>query len=285
MQRRHGLSNIPIELVRTFVTIVKTRSYSAAGRELQLSQPAISAHVRRLQTVFGGTLFRTGPQGVEITPFGVNIIELAKAVLEANDRLIDATRGTSPHVRLGIGSLYAGDYYDATRQLGRVPKISVRVGHSDELDRLFLDGQLDVVCSLQPSDMAHVVLVWEERITWVRSVDFEPRAGAPIPIVSLQGARPDVPIADALKKRDLSFEIVIASADFASRMDAVASGLGLTAIPKRYIKPPLVEATESYLPPIEPIIGAVRVRSPNVPGIGDIVDRLRWNKPNARPVP
>ncbi len=57
MHRRYQHINIPTEIVRTLVVIAEMGSFSKAGEKLGLSQPAISAQMKRLQVLVGGTIF------------------------------------------------------------------------------------------------------------------------------------------------------------------------------------------------------------------------------------
>ena len=52
MHRRYQGINIPIEVVRTVVEIAEQGSYTKAGERLLLGQPAISAQIKRLQTLW-----------------------------------------------------------------------------------------------------------------------------------------------------------------------------------------------------------------------------------------
>ena len=47
MHRRYQEINIPIEVIRTVVEIAETGSYTRAGERLLLSQPAISAQIKK----------------------------------------------------------------------------------------------------------------------------------------------------------------------------------------------------------------------------------------------
>ena len=57
MHRRYDNKHIPIELLRTFVAIADLGSYTKAAEELELTQPAISAQMKRLQQLMGGEVF------------------------------------------------------------------------------------------------------------------------------------------------------------------------------------------------------------------------------------
>jgi DNA-binding transcriptional LysR family regulator len=48
------MTNIPTELLRTFVAVVDMRSFTRAAQSLGITQPAVSAQVKRLQQLLGG---------------------------------------------------------------------------------------------------------------------------------------------------------------------------------------------------------------------------------------
>jgi DNA-binding transcriptional LysR family regulator len=47
------MRSLNLEQLRTFVEVVAQDNYSAAGRQLNLTQPAVSLHVRELEYRFG----------------------------------------------------------------------------------------------------------------------------------------------------------------------------------------------------------------------------------------
>src|SRR5215204_3303531 len=51
VQKRYESKNIPIEILRSFVTVVETGSYTKAGELLNLSQAAVSAQIARLRRI------------------------------------------------------------------------------------------------------------------------------------------------------------------------------------------------------------------------------------------
>jgi DNA-binding transcriptional LysR family regulator len=60
VQRRYEGKNIPIEVLRAFVTVVDSGSFTKAGDLLGLSQAAISAQIARLRRILHGQLFERG---------------------------------------------------------------------------------------------------------------------------------------------------------------------------------------------------------------------------------
>jgi hypothetical protein len=64
------MTNIPTGLVRTFVAVVDLRSFTKAAAKLGVTQPAVSAQIKRLQSLLGGDLFDRSVQGVSLTQQG-----------------------------------------------------------------------------------------------------------------------------------------------------------------------------------------------------------------------
>src|SRR5215471_1793954 len=120
MHRRYEGINIPIEIIRTLVAIADLGSYSRAGVKLGLTQPAISAQVKRAQTMVGGTLFeRTGPGAIALTP-------------SASD---------SQLVRVGICTMYAVDFIKIATEEDWINRLTVICGNSiDVIAKNLSDG-------------------------------------------------------------------------------------------------------------------------------------------------
>ena len=63
MQRRPPVNNVPIELLRAIVAIVDLGSFTKAAQALKLTQPAISAQMKRLQQLVGAEVFSKSGSG------------------------------------------------------------------------------------------------------------------------------------------------------------------------------------------------------------------------------
>ncbi len=84
----------PLNAVRAFDAAAATGNFSEAGRQMNVSQGAISRHVAQLEAYLGTTLFERVGRRVYLTEEGV---EYARAVRAGLDRIQEATR---PHVEL-----------------------------------------------------------------------------------------------------------------------------------------------------------------------------------------
>lgn len=88
--------------LRAFAAFARRRSFSAAARELRISQPAVSKHIADVEREAGVTLVVRRSRGGELTPAGQF---LANHVLRAHALLAQAARGVGEFRERVTGSL------------------------------------------------------------------------------------------------------------------------------------------------------------------------------------
>src|SRR3954468_12732038 len=79
--------DLDLNLLRVFVVVAETQSVTAAASRLYLTQPAVSAALKRLTGAVGAPLFARQGRGVTLTPRGR---ELATAVQPHLAALVEA---------------------------------------------------------------------------------------------------------------------------------------------------------------------------------------------------
>jgi DNA-binding transcriptional LysR family regulator len=97
----------------TFHTVARERSFTRAGRCLNLSQPAVSAHIRSLEQHYGEKLFEVRQRRTHLTPAGEALLAYTTRVfhlLDEASHLVEATRtGQQALLRFGA-SATLGNY-------------------------------------------------------------------------------------------------------------------------------------------------------------------------------
>jgi DNA-binding transcriptional LysR family regulator len=91
--------------LRTFHAVATQRSFTRAGRALDLSQPAVSAHVRALERYFGARLFEMRQRRVHLTAAGQALFTYTQRVFnlldEAGRAVVATQRAERGLLRLG----------------------------------------------------------------------------------------------------------------------------------------------------------------------------------------
>jgi DNA-binding transcriptional LysR family regulator len=97
------MTNIPTELLRTLVAVVDLRSFTKAAQSLGVTQPAVSAQIKRLQGLLGADLLDKSAPGVSLTSSGELVVNYARRLLSINDQILDIAgpRPAAKTVRIG----------------------------------------------------------------------------------------------------------------------------------------------------------------------------------------
>lgn len=278
MHQRHQATNIPIEIVRSIVTIADLGSFSKAGKRLRLSQSAISAQVKRFQLITGEPVFERVSGGVTLTRRGEAVIAQARAVLDENDQLLllcGSPQAVST-IRVGFPALYVRQIIAALSETSFASQIHCYCDISAEIVRSIDDGFLDVACVLNPPVQERLVDEWREECVWTRSPEFLLGHGVPIPLVEWTGSYVGQLMIDALKREGRAFRVAFASPDRAACTVATVMGKGLTALPAREVEQPLIVANDHYLPKLGSLRGGTLVRQGfNAAEYDEILSALR----------
>ena len=251
--------NIPIDIIRTLIVISETGSISKAADRLNLSQPALSSQVRRIQGILGAEVFRKTPNGSVPTEMGLLVIEHGRRIIEANDQIL-RIGGRNPRqqpIRIGLTNLYVQELLNCLSP-HLLSNIIVQGGSSVEVAKGISEGYIDIGCFFASEALmepiSHLVVnEAEEAFVWCRSKNFVLSPGAPVPLLSHPGTMTDDLMIRALAKKGTPYRIAFNSADNLARIKAAERGIGITAYPARFDCSPLIQAREYYLPALPPL--------------------------------
>ncbi|GKW49513.1 LysR substrate-binding domain-containing protein [Halomonas sp. NCCP-2165] len=71
----------PLQCLRAFEAAARHGSFTQSGRELSLTQSAISRQIKRLEDDLGRPLFERDPDGLRLTPAGVHFYNIVRRIL------------------------------------------------------------------------------------------------------------------------------------------------------------------------------------------------------------
>lgn len=136
---------LEIRHLRLICSIAETGSLTRAAKGLRLSQPGLTAQLRRIETMLGGQLFTRTTRGVRPTAFGELVLARARAVLPAIDELAVGLRAPGGPRTLRVGSVNAPLLPGLVSALrGDYRVTTVTRGASTRLVELVAAGQLEL---------------------------------------------------------------------------------------------------------------------------------------------
>ncbi len=261
--------NIPTDLLRTLIAVVDLRSFTRAAQSLGVTQPAVSAQIKRLQYLLGYEVLDKSAPGVSLTARGEVVVNNARRLLAINDEILQLTSGTPPRqaIRVGIPVDYAGSRIPGTlvkfRQ--RWPDITFNVSSSsvDDMLRDLRHGDLDLVLALfteEPTVPARHV--WTQEPVWIHSTATVLDPNGPVPLVSYGGDSACQRVAVAtLHRAGLDCNFVFTSHSLVSLLAAVEAGFGVMAMPRgRAIRNKVTIWEDAPLPQLPDLYCAIYVR-------------------------
>ncbi len=86
--------NDKLQALRLFVRVAHTGSFSAAARELNLSQPSVSRIIAALEKDIGGALVTRTTRAVTLTDVGTDYLTRVEAILASLEEADHAARGS-----------------------------------------------------------------------------------------------------------------------------------------------------------------------------------------------
>jgi DNA-binding transcriptional LysR family regulator len=278
------MSNIPTDLLRTLVTVVDQRSFTQAARTLGVTQPAVSAHIKRLQAILGAELFdRSGP-GVSLTPKGELIVNHARRLLSINDLILNVA-DPSPSartIRVGVPTDFLGGNLPGllATYRNRWPDLHFRVQHGSIEPQLTAQrqGQLDIAIGLTSEEPdAEARHHWTEQMAWLRGRSTRVNATDPVPLVSF---REDCiyyrTAVNTLRRSRRDSELVFMGPTIVSLAAAVSAGLGIMALPRSRVWPSdLTVWDDAPLPKLPDLVWGVYLRDGGERGLlEDLADSI-----------
>ena len=248
--------NIPTDLLRTFVAIYQLGSFTKAAHLFELTQPAVSAHMKKLESLIGTDLIEKNVAGVHLTPYGEEVLKYARRILSINDQIVNssAQQRALPIIRLGIPNLFAvtklKHISTECRAMAGSSHLQICCDHSPGLIRNIRSGYLDLACVLSDEEeMESAIRSWSEEMVWVRGPDLALDADGVVPLVSSPNMLlPDRLAMEALDQSNQRYEIMFTAFDAVVRHAAAAAGLGCYPLMRRIVPDDLVIEESGILP-------------------------------------
>ncbi len=163
--------------------VCQTQSFSVAAKEMYVSQPALSATIKKLETELGYEIFNRKKSPVTLTREGELYVEYLEEAMELEKNLKRRVSSLheSPSKKLSIGGSNSAAYHILPKICGelnrRFPKIELAIDVATSTGGLFdklSQGSLDLViatdCDFSKFD---AVKLWHEKYVVVVRKDYK----------------------------------------------------------------------------------------------------------------
>lgn len=256
------LTNVPTDLLRTFVTVVDLGSYTRAAEALGRTQPAISLQVRRLEDLLRTQLINTEGRQFRLTDAGVALGPYARQILRLNDDIVAhyAAEALSGWIKVGIPTDFSNAFLlrAITRFAASHPDVRIEVESrlSRSLRQDMAADRLDLVVAIAPSqDEAYLVNSATISPIWAMAEAFEWDGRAALPLVRHPDPCEYVDrMRSALRGAQQSWKTKLVSGDVAGIQAAVLAGIGVSALTPATLVPGMRIGTQSEgFPPLAPL--------------------------------
>ncbi|ASD68319.1 MULTISPECIES: LysR family transcriptional regulator [Pseudoalteromonas] len=154
-----------IDLLKTFVEVVKTRHFGRAAENLYITQSAVSFRIRQLEQSLGVNLFIRQRNNIQLTAPGERLLPHAKMILTGMQRAkVDVALANNMHKQLSLSG--TANIWDAFLQFGinhivsAMPGVSLvaEVKAQQESTRLLLERTLDLAVLFDPPKVDELVV-------------------------------------------------------------------------------------------------------------------------------
>ncbi len=150
--------------LRAFVCLARSGSFTQAGRELHLTQSAISHAIKSLETDLGSQLFHRQGKSVHLTHAGRELLPHAETILQSmsHARAVLGTLDQTPRGKLRIGCTTAAaqfilpTVFREFKESFPLYEIQVVCGETPDTIERLLKNQVDIAVSLKPQDASRL---------------------------------------------------------------------------------------------------------------------------------
>ncbi|MCP2031191.1 DNA-binding transcriptional LysR family regulator [Okibacterium sp. HSC-33S16] len=241
-------------LLKTFLVVAETHSFTNAALRLGISQPTVSQQMNKLEKAAGRMLLVRDTREVRLTDNGDAMAGFARTILAAHAAAESYFNGSAMKGRLRFG---AADDLAITqlpkmlrqfRQLYPEINLELTVNQSGPLRRRLEAGHLDLIFIKQTAGEATAsTRVAKDTLVWMAQDTLTLGEDSPVPLIAYQAPSLSRQVAiDALEAAGRTWRITCNTRDVNGMLAAVRAGIGVAAFPHSLIPSDLVKVSNRF---------------------------------------
>jgi DNA-binding transcriptional LysR family regulator len=281
----HPMPLLELDVLRTFVAIAETGSFTTAANAVFRTPSAVSMQIKKLEDVLGRAVFSRDARSVSLTTDGEILLGYARRMLAINREAV--SKFIVPDI-VGLVRLGSPDDY-GERVLPHVLKrfaqshpsiaVDVVIDDSGNLRRRLDERTLDItlITNSFKASMAGAEVLLTEPIVWAGAKGGCAHLRDPMPI-SLweEGCAWRASALEALGKQGRNYRVAYMSAHTAGQRSAILADLAVAPMPKSFIGSDLMELTEKDgMPEMGTYSLAMLVAPDAAPPVKAVADHIR----------
>jgi DNA-binding transcriptional LysR family regulator len=235
--------DLEIDLLRAFVAVAETGSFTAAAEVVGRSQSAVSQKVLRLEEILDRRVFERTSRSLTLTRDGEHLLVTSRRMLELNDAAMRALREppAAGNLRLGISEDFIPSQLPQllTRFSRLYPGVSLDLmtGLSCDLLQAYNDGRVDAVIAKKDGKAQRGRIIWREPLVWMGSADYVVDASKPAKLVMLRAPctyrELMISSLDSVRRE---WTLACTASSLMGVQAAVAGGLGVTVLGRSFVQ-------------------------------------------------
>ncbi|MGM0785502.1 MAG: LysR substrate-binding domain-containing protein [Pseudomonadota bacterium] len=246
------------DVLRTFVTIAESGSFTRAARQVFRTPSALSMQIKRLEETLGQSLFVREARQVRLTPEGEVLLGFARRLLRLNEEAVTQFLTPSLEGRVSLGTtddvgtrILPGVLAQFARSHPAV-QVDVVVDNSRTLLARLDAGELDLVLITagNPGQEVRGEIVHSEPLVWAGREGGIAAQRSPLPVaLAHHGCAWRGMALDALDRAGVSYRVAYTCEHCAGQEAAMLADLAVSPFPLSLIRPPLRRIDKNLLPP------------------------------------
>ena len=227
-------SKLDSELLRTFLAVADSGSFSKGADRIFRSQSAVSLQIKQLENILGQPIFKRNARGVTLTATGEKLHPTAHKVVALLDETIGDLKANplEGSIRIGIPDEYGnsalpGVIAQFARNHPRV-EMSVRCSMSTDFPEALARGELDLAVHAVETPTAGMQLLRKDKTCWVTSKYHSVHEQVPVPVALFDRAcwwRDSA--TEALAKSGKAYRVVFSSESVTGITAAISAGVAV----------------------------------------------------------
>jgi len=144
--------NITIQQMDALVRVIEMRSFSRAAKSMNLTQPALTKHIKNLEDAIGFRVAERGYSGISLTREGRLLYDYARRILklrdEAREKIINSRLNEDGNIYISASTIPATyilpSVLSSFRRAAPGIKAYVRMGDSEEVIETIIEGRAEI---------------------------------------------------------------------------------------------------------------------------------------------